>query len=151
MKKSIKTVEIAKLYNQLSKTGYSKLSDDDRIKLWKTLRSMKPVVDKFEEDKKAAANDLMPGGDFILKYQRALAYEKAEDKSAVNMTQEEYNQFAQEFKSFTNLVNKAIEDLNNTMVEIDIYPLDEEGFSRLMASNDWTMEQVLAISDYITE
>lgn len=151
MKKSIKTVEIAKLYNQLSKTGYSKLSDDDRIKLWKTLRSMKPVVDKFEEDKKAAANDLMPGGDFILKYQRALAYEKVEDKSTVNMTQEEYNQFTQEFKSFTNLVNKAIEELNNTMVEIDIYPLDEEGFNRLMASNDWTMEQVLAISDYITK
>ena len=151
MKKSIKVVEIAKLYNQLSKTGYSKLNDDDRIRLWKTLRSMKPVVDKFEEDKKAAANDLMPQGDFILKYQRALAYEKAEDKSTVNMTQEEYNQFAQEFKSFTNLVNKAIEELNNTMVEIDIYPLDEEGFSRLMASNDWTMEQVLAISDYITE
>lgn len=151
MKKSIKTIEIAKLYNQLSKTGYSKLNDDDRIKLWKTLRSMKPVVDKFEEDKKAAANDLMPEGDFILKYQRALAYEKAEDKSTVNMTQEEYNQFAQEFKSFTNLVNKAIEELNNTMVEIDIYPLDEEGFSRVMASNDWTMKQVLAISDYITE
>ena len=151
MKTSIKNVEIAKLYNQLSKAGYSKLSDDDRIKLWKTLRSMKPVVDKFEEDKKAATNDLMPQGDFILKYQRALAYEKAEDKSTVNMTQEEYKQFAQEFKSFTNLVNKAIDELNNTMVEIDIYPLDEEGFSRLMASNDWTMEQVLAISDYITE
>lgn len=151
MKKSIKVVEIAKLYNQLSKTGYSKLNDDDRIKLWKTLRSMKPVVDKFEEDKKAAANDLMPKGDFILKYQRALAYEKIEDKSTVNMTQKEYNQFAQEFKSFTNLVNKAIEELNNTMVEINIYPLDEEGFSRLMASNNWTMEQVLAISDYITE
>lgn len=151
MKKSIKTVEIAKLYNQLSKTCYSKLNDDDRIKLWKTLRSMKPVVDKFEEDKKAAANDLMPQGDFILKYQKALAYEKAEDKPTVNMTQKEYNQFAQEFKSFTNLVNKAVEDLNNTMVEIDIYPLDEEGFSRLMASNDWTMEQVLAISDYIIE
>lgn len=151
MKKSIKTVEIVRLFDTLNKAGYSRLSDNDRIKVWKTMRTMKPVVMKYDEDKKAASNDLMPQGDFILRYQKAQDYEKAEDKSTAKMTQEEYADFIKEFTSFANLVNKAIKELGNITAEIDVYPLDEEGFSRLMASNDWTMEQVLLIDDFITE
>lgn len=151
MKKSLKVKEISQLFGILGKAGYSQLDDESKIKIWKTVRSMKSVADKFDEDKMAASQEFTPKGDFVLNYQRAQAYEKAEDKSTVNMTEDEYKEFLKEFISFTNLVNKAVEDLGNTEVEIDVYPLDENGLSKLMASNNWDMSQVLLISDFIVE
>ena len=36
-------------------------------------------------------------------------------------------------------------------VKVEYELLDEDGFGKLMASNDWTLEQAAFISDYICE
>ena len=56
MKKTVKTSEILSVYNIISTAKYGKLSDEDKVKVWKITRKMKPVATKFDEDSKDAAD-----------------------------------------------------------------------------------------------
>ena len=64
MKKSIKTSEILGVYNIISNAKYGKMSDDDKVKVWKIARKLKPVAVKFEDDSKDAAEKMKPAKDF---------------------------------------------------------------------------------------
>ena len=59
MKKvTLTTEKVLTAFNVLKGASYQKMTDDDKIKLWKIARSMKPIATKFEEDSKDAAEKL---------------------------------------------------------------------------------------------
>ena len=65
MKKlTLTTEKVLAAFNVLSTAKYSKLDDADKIKVWKITRAMKPVADKFADDRDDAARKLMPTEDF---------------------------------------------------------------------------------------
>ena len=155
MKKvKITTDVILSVYSILKGASYQKMSDDDKIKLWKIARALKPVATQFEEDNKDAAEKLKPEG-FDERLQNAQEYERVTkdpkaDTSALKMGAAEYNDFINgEWKKFNQLLAQAVDDFAKKEVTLEFEPLSEDAFSKLMASNDWKVDQVMTVADLI--
>lgn len=158
MKKTIKTNDILNAYNVLNSAKYGSMEDADKIKVWKIARALKPVATKFDENSKDAAEKLKPeiegGFDEIL--QKAQEYERMIRETKTDMTKlpmgaAEYDAFIKEFKKYNKLVGDAVKDFAEKEVKVDFEPLSEDAFGKLMASNDWNMAQVVALSEIVCE
>lgn len=144
MKKTVKTEDVLGAWRIISTAKYNKMADEDKVKVWKISRILKPIATKFEEDSKDAADKLKPYEDFEQRFQKAQEYEKAIKEDEVTpMTKEEYSKFIEDLKQYNKLVNNAVREFADKEVEIEFEPLSEEAFGKLMASNDWNMEQVM--------
>lgn len=155
MKKKLKTIEILAIYAIISKAKYGKMDDADKIKAWKICRKLKPVASKFKEDSKDAAEKFKADiKDFDERLQKAQEYERLRSKQEPTidiMTTAEYDAFIKEFEEYNNLVQKAIQEFADKEIEIDFEPISEDAFGKMMASNEWTMEQVTTLGDFICE
>ena len=158
MKKTIKTSEILAAYNVLNAAKYGSMEDADKIKVWKITRALKPIATKFDEDSKDAAEKMKPKyeGGFDETLQKAQEYERMirdtkVDAKKLPMGAAEYNAFIEKFKEYNKLVGKAVEDFANKEVTINIEPISEDAFGKLMASNEWTVEQAMEIGTLIIE
>ena len=156
MKKvKITTEKALTVYNILKGVGYQKMGDDDKIRLWKIARELKPVATKFDEDSKDAAEKLKPEG-FDEKLQNAQEYERvtkdpAADTSNLKMGAAEYGEVSNgDWKNLNKLLADAVKDFADAEVVLGFEPLSEDAFSKLMASNDLKMEQALILGDLIT-
>jgi hypothetical protein len=76
---------------------------------------------------------------------------KAKNEENLPMSESEYNEFVELFKGYQTLVNQALEDIAKKEIALDFEPISEEAFGQLMASNDWTLEQVDALGEVIVE
>ena len=157
MKKvKIKTEKALEVFNILKGASYQKLTDEDKVKVWKAYRALHPVATKFDEDSKDAAEKLKPEG-FDEKLQNAQEYERVTkdpdaDTSNLKMGAAEYGEFINgDWKNFNRLLSDAVKDFADAEVVIGLEPLSEDAFSKLMASNDWRMEQVRIVSEFITD
>ena len=158
MKKSIKTSEILAAYNVLNTAKYGSMEDADKIKVWKITRTLKPIATKFDEDSKDAAEKMKPKyeGGFDETLQKAQEYERMirdtkVDAKKLPLGAAEYDAFIKEFKSYNDLVTKAVEEFAKKEVTINIEPISEDSFGKLMGSNDWTFGQTTALSEIICE
>ena len=154
MNKKVKTSEILKVYNIIGQAKYGKMSDEDKVKVWKIARKLKPVATKFEDDSKDAAEKMKPAEDFDQKLQRAQEYERLRQKGEPTidiMTKPEYDEFLKTFKEYQKLIDKAVQEFADKEVKVDFDPINDEAFGKLMASNDWTMEQVATLGEFICE
>ena len=151
MKTKVTTEKILSVYNILKGASYQKMSDDDKIKLWKIARAMKPIATKFEDDSKDAAEKLKPEG-LEITLEKAKEYEQKKQKGDTDlpMTEAEYLGFINgDWAKFNNLLTKAVKEFADAEVELEFEPLNEESFFKLIASNDWKMEQVMIVSEVI--
>lgn len=150
MKKTLTVKQVVELYKILSGSSYQKLDDNGKINVWKSTRSLKDIAAKYSEDVKDAYDKLLPP-EFMDKYRKAKHYEETliikENESVIS--KEEYQAILKEFAQYSKLIEKAIKEFSETKVEVEVYPLPEEAFGKFMSSNNWNMEQVLTIGDYI--
>lgn len=150
MKTKITTEKVLNAYRIISGAKYTKMDDADKIKAWKIARALKPVATKFDEDSKDAAEKLKPSEDFADNLQKAQEFERITkdkdfDASKLPMGVAEYNEFIKKFQDYNRLVGEAVKEFADKEVEIEFEPLSEESFGKLMASNEWTMEQTVEI------
>lgn len=153
MTRKVKTEKVLGAFNVLNTAKYAKMDDADKIKVWKIARALKPIATKFDEDSKDAAEKLKPEG-FDDDLRKAQEYErvtkdKDADASALEMGPAEYGRFIQKLKEMNKLVADALKEFADKEVDIDFEPISEDAFTKLMASNDWTMEQTMIIGDLI--
>ena len=73
------------------------------------------------------------------------------DAKKLPMGVAEYDAFIKEFKAYNDLVTKAVEEFAKKEVTINIEPISEDSFGKLMDSNDWTFGQTTALSEIICE
>ena len=154
MKKvKITTEKALTVFNVLKGAAYQKLSDEDKVKVWKAYRTLHPVATKFKEDSRDAAEKLKPEGmEATLEKAKEYEQKKAKGDTDLPMTEQEYKEFINgDWAKFNQLLSKAVKEFADTEVEVEFEPINEDGFSKLMASNNWTMEQVLIVSEFITE
>lgn len=149
-KQTIKTEKVLNAYRVLSTAKYGKMDDGDKIKVWKIARTLKPVADKFEDDSKDAAEKFKPSEDFSERLQKAQDYERMVKDGNADMTKlpmgaNEYGDFVKEFQKYNKLVGDAIKEFADKEVELEFEKLTEDAFGKLMASNEWTMEQAMEI------
>lgn len=144
MEKKIKTSEISKVFAILNTAKYAKLDDGDKVKLWRIVRKLHPVATKYDDDQKDAAEKLLPSEDFNDRLQKAQEYESArKNGTEPPISEKEYNDFIVELQKYNKLVSEALKELAEKEVTLEYEPLPEEAFGKLMASNEWTMEQVI--------
>lgn len=154
MKKNIKTSKVLTVFQIINTAKYTKLEDTDKIKVWKMCRVLKPIATKFEEDSKDAAEKFKADiKDFDERLKKAQEYETIKQKAEGNtpITDKEYNEFINEFKKYQTLVGKATEEFANKEIEIEFEPLSEDAFGKLMASNEWNIEQTMIVGDLVCE
>ena len=154
--KKMKTEDVLKAYNVISTAKYGKLDDQDKVRVWKIARALKPVADKFADDRDDAARKLLPTEDFEERRAKAQQYQamlgdKQADMTQAPMTPAEFWRFFNENMAYTKTVNDALADFGKKEVEVEFEPLSEEAFCKLMASNDWTLEQVVVLDGIVTE
>ena len=154
--KKMKTEDVLKAYNVISTAKYSKLDDADKIKVWKIARALKPVAEKFREDSEDAQQKMKPNDDFDEQLMKAQEYEREIRKPDCDPTKlpigaAQYQEFVDEFKTYQKLVNDTIKDFAEKEVEVSFEPISEDAFGKLMASNDWTLEQVVVLDGIVTE
>lgn len=154
MKKTVKTSEILSVYQIIGKAKYGKMSDDDKVKVWKIARKLKPVATKFEDDTKDASDKMKPYEDFDQNLQKAQEYERLNNdkKPTIDvMSTADYDKFIEDFKEYQKLVNNAVKEFADKEVEIEFDAISEEAFGKLITSNEWTFGQVTLLGDFICE
>ncbi|MBR1449570.1 MAG: hypothetical protein IJ588_12600 [Prevotella sp.] len=157
MKKlTLRTEDVLKAHNVLNAAKYGKLEDADKVRVWKIGRQMKPVADAFDDATKDAAEKMKPTEDFTERLQKAQEYEQKvrqadTDAQTLPMGAAEYDAFIKEFKQYNELVGKAVKEQADKEVTLEFEPLSEEAFGRLMASNEWTVEQALRVGELVCE
>lgn len=156
MTRKVKTEKVLGAFNVLNTAKYAKMDDADKIKVWKIARALKPIATKFDEDSKDAAEKLKPEG-FDDDLRKAQEYERIA-KNGNNdyrnipkppMGAAEYDEFIKKLKEMNKLVADALKEFANKEVDIDFEPISEDAFTKLMASNDWTMKQAVMIGELI--
>ena len=142
--KSIKlsTKKIAEAYQTIEGAKYQKMGDEDKIRLWKILRKLKPLATGFIEAVKDAQKMLLPTEDFQERLQQAIRHERAlKGCGEAVMSDDEYLRVLEEYNGYRKLVEKAVRDLEDREEELELETISEEAFGKLMASNDWTFSQ----------
>lgn len=149
--KTINTEKALLAYNLLNNASYSKMSDGDKIKIFKITRALKPIAVSYEEAGKDAA-EKMKFENFNDRIQKAQEYErnKKEGKKGP-ISEKEYKNTVKDLMEYDKLVKDTIKQLGSKEETIDVDLLSEDGFGSLMASNDWTMGQVMSVSDIVCE
>lgn len=140
----MKTKNLVSAYSVLSNAKYQKLSDEDKVKVWKIYRSLKPIADKYTEDTQDAQKRLMPDEDFLKRLSLAQQYEaaKKEGIKETEMKDSEYLDFLGELNRYNTMVKEAVDAFNSEEQEVAFDKLDDECFGRLISSNDWTLKEV---------
>lgn len=150
MKTTLKTEEVLVLYRTLNTSKYAKLSDSDKIKVWKIVRALKPVATQFEEDSKDAADKLKPYEEFQDDLQKAQDYEQKKGVGC-EMTIDDYQKFMAAFKAYNKNVEKALKEFAEKEVTLEYDAISEEAFTKLMDSNDWNFGEAVNVGGWITE
>lgn len=158
MKQTIKTQEAVNAYRVLSSAKYDQLADADKIKVWKIARTLQPIATEFDKTAKDAAEKFKPStDDFDEKYEKFIGFQRMIgipnlDAKELPMGPAEYNEFLTKvITPYNNLVEKALKEFNEKEISIEFEGLSEDAFGRLMASNEWTIGQLMNIGMLIVE
>lgn len=146
------TKKAIEAFKMLDSAKYQKLSDDDKVKVWKITRALRPIALEYSDEVQDARERLVPSDDYKEKLQKAQLYEqmKKEGKDNLPMSDEEYLEFLKVFKEYMELLDKALKEELDKENDIEIPTISEDAFGKLMASNDWSFGQVEAL-DFIIE
>jgi len=146
------TKKAIEAFKMLDSAKYQKLSDDDKVKVWKITRALKPIALEYSDEVQDARERLVPSEDYKENLQKAQRYEqmKKEGKDNLPMSDEEYLEFLKVFKEYMVLLDKALKEELDKEIDIDVPTISEDAFGKLMASNDWSFGQVEAL-DFIIE
>jgi hypothetical protein len=155
-KKTFKTENVLAAYRVLGGAKYAKLSDEDKIKVFKICIALKPIATKYDEDSKDAAEKLKPFDDYDEKLAEAQEYDRVSrdknaDASQLKMGPSEFNAFVKEMNHYQDLIGKALKDEMEKEVEVEFEPISEDALLKLMNSNDWTVAQAMAVGEVAME
>lgn len=139
MKKTI-TVEFAiAAFNNLRTAKVGKMKDSEKFTVAKALRSLRPIAKSFNDLTEDIREKFKPENfDDLVKKTGEEGRGSAEQDEALR----ELNRYN---KSVNDCINQEIEK----EVEIDIEPLSEEALGRLVASNDFNLETIMALRDVL--
>lgn len=157
MKKTLKVSVIKSAFDIINNARYGKLSDEDKIKVWRISRVLQPIAQKYEDDNNDAAKKLKPADkDFDEKVKKLFQFDQMvqanADPKELPMGISERNDFFENvWKPYNKLVADAVKDLGDKEVKVEIEPLSEEALAKLMASNEWTFAVVTLIGGVVCE
>lgn len=125
-------------YRILNNAKLGKMKDGDKFNIVKMMKELKPVATAYDEFIKDAAEKLKPEG--IEEIQSKVQQQE-------NLNAEEQSIWAK----YNSDVAKCVADELAKENEFTFVPLSEEGFKGLLASNDFSVAEILALDEVIGE
>lgn len=136
-KKVLKLAVIIAAFAVLAKAKYAKCKTDEQIAGVRAFMALRPIVEKYEQDRKEAHERLKPENFAELEEQTQRWDELTGAEKAENNRQAAI---------YNDKVNKFIEAELDREIEVETCTMNEESLGRLMASNpDWTMGETAAV------
>ena len=148
MKKNLTTAVIVTAFHLLNEAKITKMEDSDKFTVIKALRVLKKIAVEFDEFKKDSEARLKPENyDDILKK----AQQWQTEGENTTLSEEERKGINLFFAEYTAKVNECIREESEKEREVEYAMLNEEAFGKLVASNDWTLGQIDAVSEVVAE
>lgn len=132
----VKTDLVVTAYRLINSAKLSKMEDADKFSIIKIAKEFKKTANDFEDYLKDAQEKLRPDGfDAIARKVQSKELLTEAETATLN----KYNQ------DVTNCVNDELEKI----ADLDFEPLSKDALGRFVASNDFTINDILIISDAI--
>lgn len=146
----MKTTDIYMTFNLLNIAKLTKMDDKDKFLVIKAVRQLKPIATDFSEAIEDAREKLKAENhsEWIKRADKWNA-ENAKKKTS-ELTPEDIDKrdkINEYFNSYNKKVNDCLKEEADKEHELTYTRLSEEAFAKLMASNDWTMHEILMIND----
>lgn len=141
MELSVKNTREA--YLLLNGAKLSKMGAKAQVKVVKIVRRLKSIIAPYEEFVKDAADKLK--GDNHAEIE-ALANEWKEKGSLDKESQEKVVSY---YKDYNEKLDESLQDEFEKLHKVEFDKLTEEEFEQLIASNEFTVNQIIAIEDLI--
>lgn len=135
----MKKDELFNAFELVNNAKLTKLDDDDKFRVIKACRTMKPIVDELKEfgvdaRKKLADENHDKMVDVFNDWRKDMQEPTDEQKSAIEYVNE-----------YTKKVNECLSDELNKDVESTWEKLSEDGLKKFVASNDWNVQQTISV------
>lgn len=130
------TDQIVSAYNLINNAKLSKMDDSEKFALIKIVRQLKKTSVDFEDFLNDAQEKLKPENFDAIAAKMKLKEKLTTEESAT-------------VSKFNNDVSDCLKDELEKEVELTFEPLSEEALGRFIASNDFSVNEILAISDVI--
>ena len=144
----MKTTEIISIYELLSSAKINKVQDQGKIKIVKTVRKMKKIVDDFNslvED----AREKLKGEKHDELIEKASRWQQ--EGNEVNLTDEEKLEINAYFSEYGSRIDEFVKEDAEKEHDLGIAKLNEEEFDGLISSNDWDVKTIIQIQELICE
>lgn len=140
MKKELTVQTIIDANNILKTAKLGKMKDGESFQVVKALRAIKAAATPAQELIDTANEKLKPEN-FDAIQEKASRFDSLTDAEKIEVN----NRLVE----YQNKVNRCTLDELKKTVKIDIEPLSEESFGRLVESNDYTAGQIMVLQDVL--
>lgn len=136
MKATVK--QVVECYKALGEAKVTKLEESEVIKIVKTRKAMRPIVQDYEEFEKDLGEKLKPEGfDKVVETYNAGLEKLRKDSSYVPTSEE--NESAKVVIEQVNRIEAAKKDELDKEVELDFESLKEESATKMLVENGWSV------------
>lgn len=146
MKMTIK--KVADVYKVLSSAKLSKLKDEEKFKIIKQLRKLKPVHDKYNADVEDARERLKGDEHESVEEDTRLLTSLGEKSGVAIERIAEVNLY---WRDYNRRVDLCVKEEGDREIDLDIEPMTAEIQGKLLASNDFTIDNILEIDILFVE
>lgn len=148
----MKTIEAVKAYRILKSAKLTKMDDADKLKTIKAMRILRPVSEEYDKDVEEGRKALQDDK-FEEMQQKAQKHNEAvqEKKQEGLLGYSELKELNEYFTSYEKSARELVKELDEKEITVTIGRLNEAAFGKLVASNDMTGEDLMALSDVILE
>lgn len=144
--KKITTEKILSVYNLINDAKLTKMDDEDKFRMIKIIRVLKPVATNFEDFKKDASEKLK-GENHEEMLEKAQKWQTEGENTT--LTENERIEINKYFTDYNNKIVECLKEEAKKENELDYEPLGANAFGKFVASNDWTLGQITAIEEVI--
>lgn len=137
----MKTIEVIKLFQILNVVKLTNLSLEGKFNIIRTVKRCKEVVNSINVLIDEAKERLKPNDFEFPNLDSQYELMSDEDKVKLDKITKEYS----------NQVNACIEPELDKEVSIEIEKISQEDFGLLMEQNDWNVETLILLNDYLVK
>lgn len=122
----------------LNNAKLGKMKDGDKFLIVRMMKQLRPIATSYDDFLKDAGERLRTEG---------VEEVQAKVQSGEKLTQEEQNLW----NRYNSNVAKCVQEELQRENEFDFQPLSEEGFKGLIASNDFSVAEIMVLDEVISE
>lgn len=148
----MKTIEAVRAYKIMKSSKLTKMEDADKMKFIKAMRVLRPISEEYDKDLEEGKKALQDEK-FEEMQQKGQKHNDAVANKSLDglLSYSELKEVNDYFKKAEKEANELVKELNEKEITVTIGRLNEAAFGKLVASNDMTGEDLMALSDVILE